>query len=386
MIPIKYNVRYLMNRRTATILTALTFALVVATFVIVMSLAQGIERALTTAGDPLNVLIMRKGAQAEGQSAVSLEQYQIVRDYAGIARDEAGGPLAAPEALVLVNKPKNPDGKPSNLQIRGVHPNSFKLRPIVRLVEGRMFRPGLREAIVSRSVARRFQHMNVGDTPRLGRGQWTIVGVFDARGSAFDSELWADYKEVMQDFDRAVYSTVAVRARDAAAVESIRTQCDEDKRVKLIAKTEERYYKEQTMTSGPLKAFGAFLAVIMSIGACFAAMNTMYASVANRTREIATLRVLGFTPRAILASFLMESVVLAGAGGAVGCIVALWMHGVSTGTTNFETFSEIVFYFSITPGLMLKGMIFAAVMGALGGLLPAWSAARAPILRSLRQL
>jgi ABC-type antimicrobial peptide transport system permease subunit len=384
-IPIKYNLRYLMTRWTNTLMTAATFALVVAVFVIIMSLARGIERALTSTGDPLNVLIMRPGAQSEGQSSIDIERYHVVRSYPGIARDETGEPLAAPEIIVLVNKPKAGDGKPSNLQIRGVNPLVFKIRPEVRIVEGRAFRPGLREVIVSRSVSRRFKNMSIGETPQIGKVRMTIVGIFEARGSAIDSEMWADYREIMQAFDRQTYSTVVVRARDAAAVDAILRTVAGDRRIKLSAKTEMKYYQEQTSTAGPLKAFGIFLAVIMSIGASFAGMNAMYASVASRVREIATLRVLGFTPFSILASFLIESVFLALIGGLLGCALSLPINGLATGTTNFQTFSEIVFYFTITPDLMLRGLIFAAVMGAVGGILPALAAARQPILQALRQ-
>jgi len=385
-IPIKYNLRYLMTRWTSTLMTAATFALVVAVFVIIMSLVRGIERALTSTGDPLNVLIMRPGAQSEGQSSLDIERYHVVRNYPGIARDETGEPLAAPEVIVLVNKPKATDGKPSNLQIRGVNPLVFKIRPVVRIVEGRALRPGLREVVVSRSVSRRFKNMSIGETPQIGKVRMTIVGVFEARGSAIDSEMWADYREIMQAFDRQAYSTVIVRAKDAAAVDAIRGIVAGDRRIKLSAKTEMKYYQEQTSTAGPLKAFGMFLAVIMSIGASFAGMNAMYASVASRVREIATLRVLGFTPFSILVSFLIESVVLALLGGLLGCALSLPINGLATGTTNFQTFSEIVFYFTITPDLMLRGLIFAAVMGAVGGILPALAAARQPILQALRQV
>lgn len=385
-IPIKYNIRYLVTRWPGTLMTAGTFALVVAVFIIVMSLARGIQQAFSTTGDPLNVLIMRPGVQSEGQSSIQIDRYYVIRSLPGIARDASNQPLVAPEEIVLVNKPKAPDGKPSNLQIRGIHPLAIQMRPSVRIVEGRMFRPGLREVIVSRAVSRRFQHMSLGDLVNTGKGQSTIVGIFDARGTAFDSEMWADYQEVMQEFDRTAYSTVLVRAVDSAAVDTIRRAADDDRRLKLTAKTEKQYYQEQTKTAGPLKAFGVFLAVIMSIGASFAGMNTMYASVANRVREIGTLRILGFTPFAVLVSFLIESITLALAGGILGCLISLPINGLATGTTNFETFSEVVFYFTVTPDLMAKGLVFAAVMGAIGGLLPALAAARQPILSALRQV
>ncbi|MCX7048564.1 MAG: ABC transporter permease, partial [Candidatus Sumerlaeota bacterium] len=214
LIPIKYNIRYLMNRWSGTLMTAFTFALVVATFIIVMSLERGIERALMTTGDPLNVIVMRPGAQAEGQSVVTKAQYQIVRNFPGIAKDEKGEALIVPELIVLANKPKQPDGKSSNLMIRGVHLASLKMRPAVAIVAGRMFKPGLREAVVSRAASKRFQNLNLGDTPQLGRGKWIIVGIFEAKGSAYDSELWTDYQELMQEFDRDAYSTLFLRAID----------------------------------------------------------------------------------------------------------------------------------------------------------------------------
>jgi putative ABC transport system permease protein len=385
LIPLKYNTRYLVTRWKSTATTAITFGLVVATFIIVMSLSQGIERALNTTGNPLNVIIMRSGAQAEGQSEVSLDQYQIVRNLPGIARGLDGEPLVAPEILTLVNKPRN-DGKTSNLQVRGVHPNAFLLRPAVQIVEGRMMQPGLREAVVARSVSKRFQGFKLGDTPRLGRGRFTVVGIFDAQGTAYDSEIWADCKEVMQEFDRMNFSTVVVRAMDRASVGRMQDAVDKDRRLKLMAVDEEKYYADQTKTAKPVKAFAMFLAITMAVGACFAGMNTMYANVASRVREIGTLRILGFTPGAVMTSFLIESVCLALLGGALGCALALPINGLATGTTNFNSFSEIVFYFTITPGLMFKGMIFAAFMGLAGGFPPAWSASRQPVLAALRQV
>lgn len=385
LIPIKYNVRYLITRWKTTAVTAGTFALVVATFIIVMSLAQGIDRALTSTGDPLNVIIMRQGVQADSQSEITMEQFEIARNMPWVETDAQGYPLASPEVLTLVNKARK-DGNSANLQIRGVHPNAFVLRPAVQLVEGRMLNPGMREAIVSRSVSNRFKGFALGDEPQLGRGRFRIVGLFDAQATAYDSEVWADYREVMQEFDRERYSTVVVRARDRVAVGRIQDFADNDRRLKLTAKDEVQYYAEQTRTARPVRAFAVFLAFTMAIGACFAGMNTMYANVANRVREIGTLRILGFTPGAVLLSFLIESVCLALVGGALGCVLALPMNGFATGTTNFDSFSEIIFYFTITPGLLVRGMLFAAAMGLVGGYLPAHAASKQPILAALRQL
>ncbi|HPO14695.1 MAG TPA: ABC transporter permease [Candidatus Hydrogenedentes bacterium] len=381
----KYNLRHLVARWKTTLVAGMTFALVVATFIIVMSLARGVEQALTTTGNPLNVIVMRPGVQSEGQSQVSLQTYQTVRNFAGIATDESNQPLAAPEVITLVNKPRAKDGKPSNIQIRGVHPQSFKLRAMVKLVEGRMFTPGLREILVSRKVSERFADLKLGSRPKLGKGVWTVVGVFDAEGTAYDSEIWTDYQELMQEFDRTEYNTVVVRALDRAAAVAIKDLVEEDRRVKLTAKSEALYYQEQTKTAAPIKAFAVFLAAIMSIGASFAGMNTMYSRVANRVREIGTLRMLGFSPFAVLASFILESVLLALCGGVLGCIFAWPMNGLATGTTNFDTFSEVVFYFTITPGLMLEGLVFAVIMGLAGGFLPAWTASRQTVLSAIRQ-
>lgn len=385
-IPLKYNLRYLRARKVGTLMTAATFALVVGIFVVVMSLSRGIEKSLTASGDPLNVIIMRPGVEAEGQSAVSMDHFAIIRSWPGVAKDAAGNPLASPEVLVLANRPKSEGHAMSNLQIRGVTEPSFQMRPQVKIVAGRKFRPGLRELIVSKRVAGRFAEMKLGDRPWLGKSRWTVVGLFDASGTAFDSELWCDNHELMQEFSRLQYNTVVVRARDGAAVKQFAALCDADTRVKLRAWPESEYYKEQTKTAAPLKAFGSFLAVIMSIGASFAAMNTMYASVASRVKEIGTLRILGYSPLAVLTSFLLESIFLSFCGGVCGVLLALPMNGLATGTTNFQTFSEIVFNFAITPDLMMMGLMFAVAMGVLGGILPAFSAARQPILNALRQV
>lgn len=385
LIPVKYNIRYLAKRWTMTLATGSVFAMVVAVFVIIMSLGQGIDRAFKTTGDPLNVIMLRPGAESEGQSSVQIDRYRIIREFRGIAKDEAGEPMVAPDVAVLVNKPKAEDGSPTNLQIRGVHPMAWKLRPKVRVVEGRNFNPGSRELIVSKSVSQRFADFKLGDKPRLGKGTWTVVGLFEAEGTAYESEVWTDYRELMEEFDRDAYNTVVMRAIDEVAAEALIALADEDNRVKLEGKTEFAYYAEQTRSADAIKAFGGFLAVMMSVGACFAGMNTMYATVANRTREIGTLRVLGFTPSSILTAFLLESIGLSIVGGAIGCLLSLPMNGLATGTTNFQTFSEVVFYFTITPRLLGMGMLFAMLMGIVGGFLPAVQAARSPILASLKR-
>jgi putative ABC transport system permease protein len=268
--------------------------------------------------------------------------------------------------------------------IRGLSSIGLALRPQVRIVEGRMFQPGLREIAVSRSISKRFKNTALGDKLRFGRGEWTVVGIFEAGRTAFDSEIWADVNQIASDYNRPGYSSVLLRATDETAVRQLKARIAEDQRVRLNGQREIDYYAEQTKTAGPIKFLGMFMAITMAIGACFAAMNTMYAAVANRTREIATMRVIGFKRGSILLAFLFESLLLALIGGLVGCLLSLPVNGLSTGTTNFRTFSEVTFDFRITPGLLLDGMIFAAFIGILGGLLPARQAARQEMVVALR--
>jgi putative ABC transport system permease protein len=259
------------------------------------------------------------------------------------------------------------------------------LRPQVRLVKGRPFRPGLREIIVGHSVAGRFKNAEIGGGLRFGRSHWTVVGEFEAGRTAFDSEIWADQSELAEDFDRLDYSSVLLRAESAPALRAIEQRIADDRRLHLKALSELAYYAEQTKTAGPIKVLGSFMAILMAIGASFAAMNTMYAAVARRTREIGVLRVLGFRPGSILLSFLTEALMLGLAGGVIGCLLALPIHGLTTGTTNFRTFSDISFAFRITPDLLLRGLGFSLLMGGLGGLLPARLASRQPMVETLRE-
>jgi ABC-type lipoprotein release transport system permease subunit len=269
--------------------------------------------------------------------------------------------------------------------VRGLRSNGIALRPQVRLAAGRLFRPGLREVIVGRAVAERFQNAGLGDRLRFGRSAWQVVGIFEAGRTAYGSEIWADAAELADDFDRPDYSSVLLKAEGEAALRSIRERIGSDQRLHLKALAEQDYYAEQTRTANPIKILGSFLAVLMAIGASFAVMNTMYAAVARRGREIGILRVLGFQPGSILLSFLVESLALALAGGLLGCLLALPIHGLTTGTMNFRTFSDITFAFRITPDLLLRGLGFSLVMGVVGGVLPARLAARQKMVETLRE-
>ncbi len=383
-IPLAYNLRNLRVRAFSTLMTILSVGLVVAVFIGVMALARGLEEAFVVTGEPLNVVVLRQGSQVETSSAVRRDALQTIQYLPGVASDADGMPMVSPEVIVLLNLPKRTDGQ-SNVLIRGLRAKGFELRPQVRIVQGRMLRPGLREIIVGRALAERFQNAGLGETLRFGRSHWRVVGVFDAGRTAFGSEIWADAVELADDFDRADYSSVLLRAESVAALGTIERRIDSDQRLHLKAQSELAYYAEQTKNAGPIKILGTFMATLMAIGASFAVMNTMYAAVARRSREIGVLRVLGFPPGSILLSFLGESILLALAGGVLGCLLALPIHGLTTGTVNFRTFSDITFAFRITPDLWLRGMGFSLAMGTLGGFLPARLAARQPMVETLRE-
>jgi len=384
-IPLKYNIRNLFVRRVTTALTVLGIGLVVAVFLSVMALGEGITKVFTTSGSEKNVLVLRQNSQSELQSGIGLDQVPLIETLPGIEKDADGKPIASAELNIVLNLEKI-DGGSTNVTLRGVQEKGMKLRPGMRLTSGRSFQPGMSEAIVSDSVARRFKSCEVGQTLKFGSYRWTVVGHFDAGGTAPDSEIWTDADGMRSTFKRGGYSSVLARTTDRAGRDQFIAGVAGDARLALEGKIEKAYYDAQTSTAAPVKFFGLFVGVIMAIGACFGAMNTMYAAVAYRTREIGTLRALGFPPFRIVIAFLAESVALALIGGVLGCALALPVHGLSTGTTNFSSFSEVAFKFKITPGLLLGGLLFSAIMGAVGGLLPAIRAARIPVARALREI
>jgi putative ABC transport system permease protein len=383
-LPLTYNYRNVLVRWRSTLATVVGIALVVAVFVLVQALAVGLQKSAGNTGDPRNIMIVRKGSTAESTSMVALSQYQIIRYWPQIARDQAGAPLVSADLLCLISQPRIDGHGEANVSVRGLKTMGLALRPQVKLLSGRWFTPGKREVAVSRKLARRFSGFNLGDTFRTGGNTLTVVGQFDGGNSAFDSEVWMDADEARSIFDRQDYSSLLVRAADPQAGREIIARIEADKRLPLLAAPEVKYYGDQTATALPIKILGNFLATAMSIGAIFAAMNTMYASVGARTREIGTLRVLGFRRRTILAGFIVEGALLAAIGGALGCLLALPLHGVSTGTMSFNSFSETVFEFRITPWLAAKGLLFAVVVGVIGSLLPAIRAARLPVITALK--
>jgi putative ABC transport system permease protein len=389
-IPLKYNLRNLVVRKVSTAMTVLGIALVVTVFLLVMSLAEGVRKTLSTTVSPLNVIVLRVGAQSDVQSYVTRDQYEAIRTLEGIAKGEDGQPLVSSELVVLINIPRR-DGKRTNVIVRGVEPVAFKLRgDNVRLVEGRMFQTGTSEAIVSTRLRERFADMAIGGTVKSGSQRWTVVGVFDASGSPYDSELWADMHDVQAQARRGTgFSSVVARATDTAARDRIIAGVKGDQRIKLEAVAETAYFEKQMGTAKPIQFLAYFVAVIMAIGASFGAMNTMYAQVSARTREVATMRALGFTRSVILFSFIIESVMLGLVGGlAGGAIATLVVHSfltAPTGTNNFATFAEIMFNFELTPPLLVSGVVFSLAMGLFGGLFPAARAARLKIINALRE-
>jgi putative ABC transport system permease protein len=326
---------------------------------------------------------LRKGALAESSSQITIEDVRRTRFLEGIQRTTKGEPLVSAEVIVLITLDRASSGK-AHVQVRGLEPAGLLLRPQIKLVEGRMFQRGVRECIVSRKLAHRFKQCGLDESFRSGKHTWHVVGVFDAAKTAFESEIWADTDEVREAFRRSFYCSMTLQPENTNTAAALIRRIEGDKGRQLRALTEPEYYQSQTKTAGPIRTLGACLAAMMSIGAVFSAMNTMYATVGARTREIGTLRVLGFRPGSLYISFLLESLILAFIGGLLGCALSLPLNGLATGTFNWSTFAEVAFEFRITGGLLAAGMAFALVMGALGGLLPARWAARQPLLEALR--
>lgn len=384
-LPLAYIVRNLWVRRVTTVLTALGMALVVYVFATVLMMSEGIRATLVATGQEDNVIILRKGAGAEINSAVGRDQAGIIETLPGIASDALGRTLVSREPVVLINLPKRGNGKPSNVTVRGTSAVGGELRPQVRIGEGRMFRPGTSEIVAGSAVAAGFQGVGLGQTLRFAGRDWLVVGMLDAGRSGFDSEIWGDGEQMLQAFRRNAFSSVVLRLADADGFERIRKALEEDPRLSLEAKPERVFYAEQSEALATfIRLLGTALAVIFSIGAVVGAMITMFAAVAARTAEIGTLRALGFRRGAVLLAFLGESLLLAALGGVLGLAGASAMQAVDISTTNFQTFAELAFRFVLTPSIALQSMAFALAMGVVGGFVPAWRAARLEIAECLR--
>jgi putative ABC transport system permease protein len=382
-----YNLRSMVVRKATAAMTAGGIAMVVAVFVMTLAIAQGFRATLVASGSPANAIILRKGATSETVSAVFRTDVPLVETLPQIARGADGRPLLSPELVVIISLPRVTDNQPANVPVRGVGTRAFDVRESLKFVEGRRLTPGTREINVGRLATGRFKGLSLGSDVRFGSNTWKVVGVFADADASFESEIWGDVDLMQPAFQRNGYQSITAKLADASMFDSFKAALAADPRMQLEAQREQDYYAEQSrqMTT-VISAFGTFVTLILSIGAMAGAMNTMYAAVAYRTREIGTLRALGFGRLRIVSAFLAESIALAFAGGLVGCVLALPVHGLSTGTTNFASFSEVAFKFRITPQLLAGGLIFAMVMGAVGGLLPALRAARIPVARALREI
>jgi putative ABC transport system permease protein len=384
-IPLSYVARNLAARKVTTLLTAGGLALVVYVFATVLMLDAGLRQTLVGTGLWDNVSVIRRGSDTEVQSAVDRVQADVIESQPEVALGPQGERLISKETVVLISLNKRGSQKPSNVIIRGVGAMGLTVRPQVRLVEGRMFQPGSSEIIAGRSIGQRFNGAGIGERLRFGMRDWTVVGYFDAGKSGFDSEIWGDVDQLMQAFRRTVYSSVVFHLIDPNAFDAVKVRLETDPRLTVDAKRESVYYAEQSeQLSMFIRYLGITLSVIFSTGAIIGAMITMYASVASRTAEIGTLRALGFRRGSILWAFLLESLLLGAVGGVAGIAAASLMQWVSFSTTNFQTFSELAFSFTLTPGIAVSSLAFALVMGLLGGFLPAARAARLNIVDALR--
>ena len=385
-IPLAYNLRNLVVRKTTTLMTALGIALTVAVLLAVLSLVNGLRVTLAASGDPRHVMVMRKGSTSELVSNFVRAQFQDLKFKQGIAVGRDGQPLASMEIVSVLNLANvdNPNGV--NVLVRGISPAGIEMRHTAKLAAGRWFDTGRKELVAGASVAKRFPEARLGGRLHIGRSDWDVVGVVDSGRGAQDSEIWGDVNQVSAGLERVeVLSSALVEATDAVAAKALVNDIENDQRLGMMAVPEDEYYSQQTAQGAPIEYVGIFVAIIMAVGSSFAAMNTMYAAVSRRSREIGTLRVLGFSQGSILASFFFESVLLAGLGGLLGCLLVMPLNGITTavGSSNF---SELAFDFRVTPRAMLAGLAFAVVMGTVGGLLPARMAAKKEILTALREV
>lgn len=383
-IPFVYNVRSVLRRPATTAATALGIAFVVLTFVGMLALANGFQAALVSTGRPDNLFVLRNGADAEISSGISRDQVAILRSLPEVAVLPDGRPLATADVFVVVSQPRL-NGTETNMPIRGVGAEALAVRD-VRITAGRLYEPGRAEIIVGQGLVGRMRDVELGDRLRLGQQDFTVVGHFEAGRGAFESEVWGDAETLMPVFRGPVYQSATFRLADPGSFDAVRARIEADPRLQLQVKRESEFFAEQAgMLTTVLRFIAVFVTTIMAVGAVFGAINTMDAMVAARGREIALLQTLGFRPRSVLASFLLEAVLLALIGGVIGCLLALPINGIRTSTTNWQSFGELTFAFRVTPTILLQGLAFAVVMGLIGGLLPARRAARQVVAAGLRR-
>jgi putative ABC transport system permease protein len=387
-IPLSYNVRSVLQRWASVIVAVLGIAGTVGVFVALLAMANGFRATLVASGSPRNAIVRRAGADSEMVSAVSLDQLRVIESAPGVARDERG-PLVSGEVVVIAAFPLASTGTEANVQVRGVSPRALEVRDNVRITAGRFFQPGLAELVVGRNAVKTYRGFNLGSRVQFGGGSWTVVGLFDAGGSAFDSELWCDANVLSEVYKRPtnIFQSVTARLDSSSALGPFKDALTADPRLSVQVDRETEYYEKQSRTLTTLiRVLGFLVAMVMGIGAVFGALNTMYSAVAERSREIATMRALGFGGGTVVLSFVIESLFIAFAGGMLGCLAVLPMNGFTTGTMNWQTFSHLAFAFRITPGLLAEGIVFALLMGLVGGVPPALRAARRPVAVALREL
>ncbi len=382
------NIRTLTERLSSSLVAVVGIAGVVAVFVAVLSMAEGFRATMATTGSPDTAIVMRSGADSEMVSILTRDEVNIIADAPGVRRAAAGA-VASAELFVIVDLPKRDTGTTANVGLRGVHDAAFVIRDRLRMVEGRRFQAGRNEVIAGRGAARQFAGLEVGRRLRWGQNDWTVVGIFDTGGTLSDSEIWCDAGVLAPVYRRGnSFQTVYAKLDSPAAFTKFKDALTTDPRLNLKVVRETDYFAEQsTMLYRLITTLGTLIAVLMGIGAVFGAVNTMYTAVASRTREIATLRAIGFGGWPVVISVLVESLLLALAGGAIGGTVAyVAFNGFQTSTINWQTFSQVAFAFAVTPHLIVLGVIYALIMGLLGGLLPAIRAARMPVVTALREL
>src|ERR1700688_1399945 len=387
-IPFVYNIRSVKARWTSSIVAVLGIAGTVGVFVAMLSLARGFKATLVASGSADNAIVMRAGATSEMMSGIKLEDVKILQDAPGVARG-SDEPLVTSEVVVVAPFPLRDTGTDANVQVRGVSGNLLDIRKNVKIVQGRMFQPGLAELIVGKNATTSYSGLTVDNTVNFGGGHWKVVGVFDAGGSAFDSEVWTDARVLDDVYKRPsnIFQSATVHLSSAGDYEQFKDAVTSDKRLNLDVSREIDYYaKQSTRMTQMITILGGLVAFVMAIGAVFGALNTMYSAVAERGREIATMRALGFGGPSVVSSFVIEALLIALVGGLIGCLAVLPLNGLTTGAMNLQTFSHLAFAFKITPELLVKGIIFALVMGFVGGLLPAVRAATRPVAQALREL
>jgi putative ABC transport system permease protein len=387
-IPVVYNLRSVKERWTSAVVAVLGIAGTVGVFIAMLSLAFGFKATLVSSGSADNAMVRRAGSTSEMDSSISLDQIKIMEEFPGVAHTSTG-PLVTPEVVVIAPFPLRSTGTDANVQVRGVSPRALDVRTKIKMIEGRFYQPGLAELVVGRNVDKTYAGLSMGDSVKFGGGTWRVVGVFDAGGSAFDSEVWCDSHVLNQIYHRPenIYQSLTVHLDSASSLQQFKDAATADPRLTVDVSPEIEYYAKQSRTLTTLiVVLGGIVAIVMGIGAVFGALNTMYSAVAERSREIATLRALGFGAGSVVLSFMIEAVLISLMGGLLGAVAVLPLNGLTTGAMNWQTFSHLAFAFRITPSLLGLGLGFALLMGILGGFFPALRAARRPVAPALRAM